>query len=189
MNILILPYKEENFRYRSDGTLIRSIDDYFLPDYVKKIEISPVLCIKAFRPAKALDAQYVHRYINSFSFGLLIHPHLNDELEDNRIFLENSLDYTTLIPKDLIDLSELENFLGSISERFSIVRNNEQLFTELSSLSMEEIFSKIASITEYASLRIGDFILFELAQQKEVSIGDQISSFIEGKPSLELRIR
>lgn len=185
MNILIAPYKENNFRFRSDSTLIRSINDYFIPDYVTGIKLIPVMCIKAHRAGKAMEARFVERYIESFTYGIILMPSFINSNIQNIEFVKNSLDYTSIIPNHS---SPINNYKNS-DICFDIYSNGLKLYSDIKTPSIKEVLDKISDFSSYFSIRIGDFILFELAEAINLNKGDHITSFISGEKIIDLNIR
>lgn len=168
MNIIISPYGKPTFYCRPDSTLIRALEEYYIPDQVERITASPVMYIKTLRAGKAVAHKFAERYIDSFGFGILLHPTLNKDVfsdEAERPFIENSLDYTTIIPL----LSFPESELAFHTHRFEASLNYENPFGELCMPTYEEIMGRISTISRYCSLRIGDFITIELTPGIEVS--------------------
>ena len=168
MNIIVSPYGKPTFYCRPDSTLIRALDEYYIPDQVERIAASPVMYIKTLRAGKAVAHRFAERYIDSFGFGILLHPTLKREVfadEAERPFIENSLDYTSIIPL----LSFPESELAFHTHKFETSLNYKNPFGELHLPTYEEIMEKISTISRYCSLRIGDFITIELTPGIEIS--------------------
>ncbi len=185
MNIIIAPYKEDFFRIRPDSSLIRAISDYFIPDYVDSISVVPILCIKTHRPGKALAPRFVNRYLDGYSFGLFLYPELSDSIISNRDFVANSLDYTSIVPKEMKPLDSEFNLAASLSMQV----NDEIIFRDLTLPSKESVYERISSISHYCSLRIGDFIAFELTEPISVNSDDRISINQNGERVIDLLLR
>ncbi len=185
MNIIVAPYKEDFFKIRPDSSLIRAISDYFTPKYVDSISIVPTLCLKTNRPAKALAPRFVGRYLDYYAFGLFLNPKLSPSIGNNREFIANSLDFTSIVPKEMIRLEPEFNIEGNVSLKI----NDEIIFRELNIPSKESVYEKISSISNYCSLRIGDFIAFELLPEISVKPGDLISMRRGDENIIELLLR
>ena len=164
MNILVSPYRNGGFYFRSDSTLIRNLTDFYAPDYIKSIAAVPVLCFRSERSGKSVPAQFAGRYLGPFTCGLVIKASTNNDTvpEEDRIFAENALDYSTIIPYDLIPSDRLDGF---ISEARSLtVQINGTVRASITAVpGRDELSRKFAVISRYCSLRTGDFLAFELA--------------------------
>lgn len=172
MNIIIVPQNNKSFYCRPDSTLIRALDDYFIPDYVESIEIAPVLYIKTFRAGKAIAQRFINRYIDSYGYGLLIIPNLKSEYSENREFIANTLDFTSIIP---LEKSSLDSYQDASSDNIIYKVNNDSVFTDFKLPTIEDIFSSISKISDFCSLRIGDFICFQRDTPIKISLGDIVS--------------
>lgn len=163
MNIIVSPYSKESFYCRPDSTLIRALEEYYIPDQVEKVSATPVMYVKTLRAGKAVAHRFAERYIDSYGFGLLLHPTLKKGYFENgseRPFIENSLDYTSIIP--LLSFPEME-IRGASTHKFEVTANYKSAFGELHYPTYDEIMGKISNISKYCSLRIGDFITIEMA--------------------------
>ena len=58
MNIIVSPYGKESFYCRPDSTLIRALDEYYIPDQVEKVSAVPVMYIKTLRAGKAIANRF-----------------------------------------------------------------------------------------------------------------------------------
>ena len=163
MNIIVSPYSKQSFYCRPDSTLIRALEEYYIPDQVQKISATPVMYVKTLRAGKAIAHRFAERYIDSYGFGLLLHPTLKDEYfknEPERSFIENSLDYTSIIP--LLSFPEME-IRGASTHKFEVTANYKNPFAEFVFPTYDQVMERISTISKYCSLRIGDFIAIELA--------------------------
>jgi hypothetical protein len=168
MNIIVSPYQKETFYCRPDSTLIRALEEYYIPDQVEKITASPVMYIKTLRAGKAIAHRFAERYIDSYGFGLLLHPSLKKDIfpeEEHRPFIENSLDYTSIIP--LLSFPE-SDLINANTHTFELDLNYRTVFHTFNVPSFEQIMERITVISRYCSLRIGDFIAIELDEAKEI---------------------
>ncbi len=188
MNIIISPLNNKDFFFRPDSTLIRMIDTYYIPDYVETIEICPIIFLRTLKPGKSIQKRFVHRYINGYSFGVLIKPILKKEIQDEHsLFIANSLDYTSLIPNTFFGTDEF----GDKKVKLDILhKNNTQTINnQISELpNIEDLFEKISNISNFCSLRIGDFIGFELGAYTEVKIEDRFSLDINNEKIFDVEV-
>lgn len=184
MNILVVPNQQQGFYYRPDSTLIRDLRAYYLPDEVDQIRVSPVLSLRMRKPGKAIAPRFAERYWDSVGFGLLIHPRLKNQEQAYREFVENSLDYTTLIP---LKTRPIEGFAETVDVAYHL---NGTCFYQTDRLPQQAQWPEIiAQVSNGCSLRIGDLILVALAEAIPVSIGSKLTACWNEDPLFDLEIR
>ena len=189
MNILVSPLTGGSFYFRSDSTLIRAMTDFYIPDYVEDISAIPVLCFRSERSGKSVREQFVPRYLGPFSCGILLKPSLLDNVtEADRTFVENALDYSTVIPYELIPPDKLH---GSISEAkpFVIKANGIERCRIERCPGMQELCRRFTDISRYCSVRTGDMLAYELAQAVRISRGDHLTANFGTGGSISIVIR
>lgn len=164
MNILVSPLTGGSFYFRSDSTLIRSLTDFYIPDYVEGVSAVPILCFRSERSGKAVREQFVPRYLGPFSCGILLQAALseNNVHEADRIFVQNALDYSTVIPYDLIPVDKYSDCISTVKP-FVIKVNGMELSRIEQCPGMEELCRRFSAVSRYCSVRTGDMIAFELA--------------------------
>ncbi len=185
MNILISHFADNSLIIRPDSTLVRTIDRYFVPDGVAGITFSPVAVFKVNRAGKSISSRFAKRYIDSFSFGILIHPVLTTEDDSNNLFIVNSFDFTTIVPLQLSPVSEYFE-KEKTSLRFMI--DNVDLHLDLHFPSQKEIYDRIEYFTHYGSVRMGDFISFELSQEIDINPKGRLITLWDGNTIIDLTI-
>lgn len=189
MNIIVSPYRKQGFYCRPDSTLIRAIDEYYIPDEVESISASPILYIKTLRAGKAISNRFVERYVDSFGFGILLHPTLKSEYFEGaseRPFIENSLDYTSIIPLLSFPDTELK---AATSHKFEVTINYKNEFGDFVYPSYDEIIGKISTISKYCSLRIGDFIAMELTSAINIAPMDRLSGSVDCNQIFNFKVK
>jgi hypothetical protein len=168
MNIFISPFSNDSFYYRPDSTLIRTLDEYYVPDYVSQIGVIPIQYVRIEKPIKYIDKKYVHRYIDSFGCGILLSPTISNNFNP---FLSNSLDFTTIIP---LEHTMLKDNYSIIDKDLDVRINGKSLFSNIIFTEEDTLYSIIAEISRYCSIKIGDFVACELAKRESLSIGDHV---------------
>lgn len=177
MNILVSPLRDGSFYFRSDSTLIRALTDFYIPDYVESISAVPVLCFRSERSGKAVPVRFAHRYIGPFSCGLLLKAAIREDMvsRPDRIFVQNALDYSTVIPYELLPLDKLDGYI-SPSRPFLIKVNGLERIRIEHTPDMQEISRRFGAISCYASVRTGDMLAFELAEPAAVDQGEHLTA-------------
>lgn len=189
MNIIVTPYQKQSFYCRPDSTLIRALDEYYIPDEVENISAAPIIYIKTLRAGKAVSNRFVERYVDSFGFGILLHPSLKSECFEGspeRPFIENSLDYTSVIPLLSFPESELKR---ASDHKFEVTINYKKAYDDLIFPDYDEIIGKISAISKYCSLRIGDFIAIELAPSRDIEPQARLIGSVDGEQIFNFKIK
>lgn len=185
MNIIISPFDSKGFICRPDSTLLRAITEYFLPDYISHLTLSPVFYIKTHRAGKAVAPRFVSRYIDGAGYGLLLHPKISTDAP-TRQFIENSLDYTSIIP---LDLTPFDSHPFGEKPDYSLLLNGKEIPEPMILPEKEFIFHKIAEISQYCSLRIGDFITFDLSAETPLPVPSQVEGILDGKEIFRFTVK
>lgn len=175
MNILISTLSGNSFYIRPDSTMIRDLTDYYIPDYVKSLSAIPVLCFKSARAGKAVREQFAYRYVGDFTYAILLKACISECNQEYRFCMENSLDYTTIIPYNLISIDKLEDFISK-QHPFEIAVNGFSKIRLTEGPTKEMLCKALSMITAYCSVRTGDFIAIELSDPISLSKGDCITA-------------
>lgn len=177
MNILVSPHDGGSFYFRSDATLIRSLTDFYIPDYVEGISVVPAICFRSERSGKSVPEKFAGRYLGPFSCGLILQASLRADMvqESDRLFVRNALDYSTVIPYELIPVDRLGGYI-SVSKPFEIKINGITGRTVSSCPSMQELCGRFAAISRYSSVRTGDMIAFELCDALPVGSNERLTA-------------
>lgn len=185
MNIIVTPLSGDNYYFKSDSTLVRGLSDFYIPDYVKSLDVIPVIVFKVGRPGKMIAERFAHRYISAFTYGLLIDCSLNQEDYGKYApFVAASMDYTTQIPNITFPMEE---YAGRSAHKspLTLYSNGATLLEWSGPFPLELLYRGISAITKYASVRTGDFVAFELsapvtvASEEKIVLSDNIIRYAE----------
>lgn len=175
MNILISTLSGDSFYARPDSTMIRDLAVYYMPDYVRSLSAVPVLCFKSARAGKAVQEQFAHRYLGEFTCAVLLKTEISDGSPEYRFCMENSLDYTTIIPYNLISVERLDGFISE-THPLRIAVNGHSKAEITTGPSKERLCKTLSMITSYCSVRTGDFIAVELSTPIPLSKEDCLTA-------------
>ena len=162
MNIIISPFEKETYYFRSDSTFIRAISDYYIPDYVKELSLVPVLVFRIDRAGKAVRSKFAMRYFGPFNYGILLKFVIDEKFDSYREFIGNSMDYSTIVPKELNALENFVSFLDN-DRPLTITINGLEKFRMEQNPSLSSLYGKFSLITDFCSVRTGDFLAYELS--------------------------
>lgn len=188
MNILIRTIDGQSFYARPDSTMIRALSDYYIPDEVAEVSAIPVLCFKSARSGKAVRERFAPRYIGPFSCGLLLKTVLSGLASEYRICMENSMDYTTIIPYDFIPIEELSAYISE-KRPYVLSLNGHETTRIVSPPDIPMLSSAVSMITSYCSLRTGDFVGVELSEPVPLAKGHCITADfgVNGRIRIEIK--
>ncbi len=187
MNILISALDRKSFYFRSDSTMIRRLDCYYIPDFVESIKVIPVLCFRFDRAGKSIPEKFADRFIGPAAYGVMLRAELKDKSVPHREFVENNLDYTTIIPYDLIPKDE---FYRLSEEKEFELRINGILQQSISNAPpLSELPDIFAGISRYCSVRTGDFLALELSEGFPIEPDSHLTTFFGNTPLIDFLVK
>ena len=183
MNIVVFSVNNSGFYFKTDNTLVKGSKDFFVPDIVERLYVSPSFIVKINKSAKCVSLNYAERYYNETGVGCVLYP-LN--LIENTTLLSSgialSLDYSAYTCENFIDKHKLS---GEIV--FKIGGN--QFVFPIGDDILCKVDLAIERITRYCTLKSGDLIFIELGGMNEISISEEISITYSKLPPLSFFIR
>lgn len=190
MNILVSPYAEGSFYFRSDSTLIRMLTDFYIPDFIGSISAVPALFIRSCRSGKAVRPEFAYRYFGPFSCGLLLKVTADTESVSgaDRIFVMNALDYTTVVPYDLLPIEKLHGYISGQTP-FTVKVNGIARTQITACPDTGTLSDRFAGISRYCSVRTGDFLAFELADPVPVGKDERITAHFGTEGTIGITVR
>ena len=166
MNILVSRKKDEKIYFRPDTTINRENKDIYIADNISELYYSPVLFAKITKAGKYINPKYISRYIENFSFGILIYE--GEGIVNEDYACSSCLDYSSILSATVYERENQDNI-------FSISLSDKIIFS-YSFDNIDELETAICNASKYTSLRIGDMVALELQLP---------SSFIKRDNSLE----
>ena len=168
MNIIVAPYNKSNYYFRSDSTLIRMVPEFYIPDFVAEIYVTPILVFRVDLPGKVIAKRFANRYLGKFMYGLMLTPVMGKEVHpDFQEYMVNSLDYSTVIPNIMVPKERLDTFLSE-ENPFTLEVNGHERFKTTQNIPLEKVYEKFSQISNFSSVRTGDYIAFELSDKIKV---------------------
>lgn len=146
---------------RPDTTRVKDGEDVYMPEFVSRLEWSPVLYTKVCKSGRSVGERFAGRYFDCFNFGTLLYPvELMDGSEESYA-CASCLDHTSLLQLQFKDIKEAEKPYNKI-----VIDINNNVF----SIEIEDITTKLKSAivetTKYCWLRVGDLVAIELQGRK-----------------------
>lgn len=173
MNIITTTYISNLFYIRPDISLNRDSNDYFCPDGIEEITVTPFIYVKMDKAGKAVQAKFASRYYSSIGYGVNITaPSLIDNRYPQSFLMANSLDNSTIVSA----LSKIEDFQFDHNLKGSPINCNNAEWIE--NLSKDDLITlinnKIEAISKFTSFKTGDYIAIEIAQCTRATIGERV---------------
>jgi len=145
---------------RPDVTLERNSEDFYPPEYIDALSFTPCLYLRVCRPGKSVAAKFAHRYVDAFSFGILLYGENLIGTYPEAFATASCLDHTSFLPLSFFPLPS-----DGIGEGFTIGKDGVEIFNSERIVS-ERIDASVANITSYVPIRNGDILALELDSRK-----------------------
>ena len=162
MNIVVLSNKGHVY-CRPDTSWERDNEDFYVPDFVDRLNYSPILFARISKPGKSISSTFAHRYYDAVNFGLFLYPQSLLDIPGEGWACAACLDHSSFLPFPLynpITLGEKENrfVLKSISNA------SEECLFSCCAPDKNLIEKAIEQVSRYCYLRCGDMVAIELQQ-------------------------
>lgn len=186
MNIIVKTYSDRII-VRPDTTWERDSEDVFLPEFVTRVDWTPVLFARICKPGRSVGQEFASRYYDGIGFGILLYPHdLLDGSEEG--FAQAScLDHTSFLPFPVFD----KQTLGTADNRFRLFKGGELIF-EFNTGNPRMIEEAVAQATRYCYIRTGDLLAIELQERRELCCMEEGTTLVKGdwccNPTLEFKV-
>ena len=159
MNILTLSYNNsELFYLKPDTSLNRDYNNYFCPERIGTLLVTPFIYVRIERAGKSIMEKFAERYYNSFGEGLFI----------------KAVKYSTgeTVAPEICNLLDNSTFMSTTST--IIDKQRHTLFN-----------SAIVKISNFVSLRRGDIIAIETGIGTKYERGENVK-INKGELSFEI---
>lgn len=172
---------------RPDTTRVKDGEDVYLPEFVSRLEWSPVLYTKIIKSGRSVGEKFADRYFDSFNIGALLYPSDLIDGSEEGYACASCLDHTSVLNLQFFDIKSPEK----PDNKIVISNNNNVLYSD--SVEFASIIAKsIVEITKYCWLRVGDLLAVEL--RRKTALCDRqnspftISGSLNGKTVFDTRI-
>lgn len=160
MNIVTIPYGGKSHYLRPDTSYNKDRNDYFCPDPITQLAAVPFMYIRIDKAAKAVSAKFASRYYSAIGYGMrLIAPELIIPGSPETWWLANSLDLSTYFGDSVLP-SEAETVLDAVRT----IASTHPVLTAPSAFT-EKINSSLEAVTQYTSLKTGDYLTLDLTPE------------------------
>ncbi len=178
---------EPVFFMKPDTALLKE-EDFYLPDFTKDLHHEIELVIKINKVGKHIEEQFAHKYYSEIGLGIdFTARDIQAKCKEKGLpwekakAFDNSAPIGNFIKKEELDLDNIQ---------FELKVNGE---TRQHGSSKDLIFSfdKIISyVSKFVTLKVGDLIYTGTPEGVgQVSIGDKLEGFVDGKSFLRLNVK
>ena len=159
MNIAIQTFSGKVI-VRPDTTRVKDWEDVYMPEYVSRLEWSPVLYTKITKSGRSVGEKFADRYFDSFNIGALLYPSDLIDGSEEGYACASCLDHTSILNLQFFDIKSPEK----LDNKIVISNNNNVLYSD--NIEFASIIKKsIVEITKYCWLRVGDLLAVELRRK------------------------
>ncbi len=156
MNIIVKT-AEGSVVVRPDTTWEKDNEDFFPPDFIDTLSLSPVVFVRICKPGKSIGRQFAARYYDSAGWGCLLYP---EEMasEGGYGFAESlCIDHTSFLPAPTHGAEAVSD--GRI---FSILKDGREVSAACSG-SIGSLEDALCEASARIYLRTGDLVALEMA--------------------------
>ncbi|HHV03615.1 MAG: hypothetical protein WCQ69_06020 [Bacteroidales bacterium] len=175
MKIFSYPFGANDFYIKPDTALAKPTDDFFIPPVCDSLSFAVCYAIKINRLGRSIQERFAHRYYLQVNYGVCLYGHKahltgrqTDELSNVNMPLwipGVSLDYSLSMPRAFLFPEELQ----AIS---LIVNKESERYFNIPSKS--DICRRIAHLSGFVYVKMGDLLLMELHPPLPVTTGTRI---------------
>ncbi len=177
------------FRIKPASALMLPHNPFFYPDFTKKIEARLGVAVRVSKPGRSVDAKFAHLHYDSFAVALdLVAADLLELCLHNKFPNDVATSFDASFPVGkFLKTSELGHHLADVS--FSLSINGEELVKSVIR-ELEPCFEDVvASVSQYVTLREGDYIFVPLREKFGLNLGDRVVLCMCGVPSFGFNVR
>ncbi|MCI2082544.1 MAG: hypothetical protein LKK19_00725 [Bacteroidales bacterium] len=173
MNIAVVTFGRTLFYFKPDTSLERDVTrDFFLPDFICRTYVVPVLFIRISKPCKAVLPEFANRYYEGFSYGVIIGGSCRKRIRMEEVPAPVSLDGSAVFPNSYYDIGRL----GSDEARFTFECDGKNsLRVTIPDINRNDINDCLKAVSGYCTLRTGDMLALEALPAVMAKRGTHVS--------------
>jgi len=179
--------KEPIFFFKPD-TALTSEKTFYLPKFTSDLHFECEIVIKIDKAGKNIPSEFAHKYYSQFTLGIdFTARDLQQDCKEKGLPWEKAKAFDNSAPLSETWINKYELSLENLSFQFF---QNDELKQDGNTKDM--IFSidtLISYVSQFVTLKTGDLIFTGTpAGVGAVSIGDELTGYINGKKVIQLRI-
>lgn len=175
--------------FKPDTALLKNNQPFYHPSFSENIHYEVELVLKISREGKLIDEKFAHKYFDQIGLGIdFTARDIQEEAKKKSLPWAIAKGFNHSAP--VSEFISVEEFKDPNNISFSLEKNKE-LVQKGNSADMIFSFSKIlAYISQFINLKKGDLIFTGTPSGVgKISIGDQLSGYIENQKLLDFEIK
>ena len=167
---------------KPDSALLRNNDPFYIPSFSNELHYECELVVRIKRLGTHIEPRFANRYYDEIGLGIdFTARDLQRKLREKGLPWEKAkaFDRSAVISTDFL---HKENLPDINSIKFELRKNGETVQNGDSALMIFSVDELISHISDYFTLKIGDFIYTGTpAGVGTVVIGDRLEGYMEGR--------
>lgn len=172
---------------RPDNTRVKDGEDVYMPEFVSRLEWTPVIYTRIIRPGRSISKKFADRYWDSFNVGILLFPADLIDGSEEGYACASCLDHSSLLNLEFHGVKEQSKEYNKIV----ISKNENVLFSDTIDVR-ERILNSIADVSRFCWLREGDLLAVEIRPREALcdmkNSPFQISGTMDGQTVFDKKI-
>lgn len=167
----------------ADSSILLSNKPFFVPDFAPQFVMHPAIALRVNRLGKNVASRFAHRYYDSVAACVAVEA-CGDNVDDRGDARFTAFDGAVMLG-DYMPWSDMPE---SIETAVAI---NDAIVATTSTAGMSHDFDHmIELVSTYFTLKMGDIIVnIDNSKSHVLTIGQNLTATIGGKPSLKIRIK
>lgn len=182
--------KEPMFFLKPDSAILPHKHPLFIPEFTKDLHYEVELVYRICRLGKHIEAKHAHKYYDAVGIGIdFTARDVQEECKKKGAPWEKAkaFDGSAAISKEFVPVEQLHNPLAIA---FELKKNGETRQVSDSSHMIFSIDRIIEYVSQYMTLKIGDYIFTGTPSGVgPVHIDDVLECFLEGKKMLKVEVK
>ena len=174
---------------KPDTALLDSSQAFYYPSFSKDVHYELELVYRIGKVGKNIEAKFAHKYIDAIGLGIdFTARDVQSRLKEKGLPWEKAKAFNgSAFVSSMLPITEAD-FVSPID--FELQKNGESVQKGNSELMIWNIEALIADISQYFTLKTGDYIFTGTpAGVGPVAIGDVLSGFLQGEKLFDLAIK
>ncbi len=175
--------------FKPDTALLKNNQAFYHPSFSENIHYEVELVLRISREGKLIEEKFAHKYFDAIGLGIdFTARDIQEEAKKKSLPWAIAKGFNHSAP--ISEFIPVEEFKDVNNISFSLEKNNT-LVQKGNNANMIFSFSKIlAYISQFINLKKGDFIFTGTPSGVgKISIGDQLTGYIETKKLLDFEIK
>lgn len=180
---------EPVFFMKPDTALLPQGKDFYIPDFSNDIHHEVELVLRICKEGKHIAEEFASKYFDQITVGLdFTARDVQQRQKEKGLPWEPAKAFDSSAPAgSFISLDEIKNVKDI---NFELKKNGATVQSGQSSLMLFSFEKIIAFVSQYVTLRKGDFIFTGTPKGvSRIEAGDQLEAFLEGKSLLKVDVK